>query len=213
VPKCEPFTITWQPTTTNTISLLLLKGPSTNVIKHGPSLAEGIANSGSLVWTPSKDLEVTEGNHGYGLQIIDDVTGQYQWSTQFGLSKGNCEEVVSSSAAAPKPAESSAAAAYPAESAPAEYPAEASSEAPAYHVPQSTKAAYPTVAPYPTTVAVSKSVAVHQAPQGTASGAAYPTGTLAPMPSNNVTTFTGAASSVQAGLTFAGAVAAFALMF
>jgi hypothetical protein len=209
VPKCEPFTITWQPTTTNTISLLLLKGPSTNVIKHGPSLAEGIANSGSLVWTPSKDLEVTEANQGYGLQIIDDVTGQYQWSTQFGISKGNCAEEVSSSAA-PKPAESSAAAAYPAES----KPAEASSEAPAYHVPQSTKAAYPTVAPYPTTVAVVKSSAVvPAAPMGTASGAALPSGTLAPMPSGNITTFTGAASSVQAGLSFAGAVAAFALMF
>lgn len=219
VPKCEPFTITWEPTTPNTVSVLLLKGPATNVVKFGPSLAEGIPNGGSLKWTPASDLEVTPGPNGYGLQIIDDVTGQYQYSTQFGISKGNCEDkpAESSPAAAPAPAKPSAPAALPEhETKPAnEYPAEApvSSEAPAYHVPQSSKVAYPTVAPYPTTVAVHTSGAVP--PMGTATGVAYSTGVLptGAMPTSNVTTFTGAASSVKGGLSFAGAIAAFALMF
>lgn len=74
-----PFTITWQPTTTNKVSLLLLKGPSTNVVQVGAPIAEGIANSGSYTWTPPADFgpglsETT----GYGIQLIDDVTGQYQ---------------------------------------------------------------------------------------------------------------------------------------
>ena len=97
VPACKQFTITWQPTTPNTVSVLLLKGPSNNVVKFGPSLAEGIANSGSLAWTPAGDLPTTDGPNGYGIQIIDDVTGQYQYSTQFGISKGENCAVVSSS--------------------------------------------------------------------------------------------------------------------
>jgi hypothetical protein len=62
------------------------------------TIVTGIVNSGSFVWTPSSSLEA-DVTH-YGLQLIDDVTGQYQYSTQFGISKGSeCNGVVASSAA------------------------------------------------------------------------------------------------------------------
>jgi len=210
VPTCEQFTITWQPTTPNTVSVLLLKGPSTNVVKFGPSLAEGIANSGSLSWTPASTLEATNGPNGYGIQIIDDITGQYQYSTQFGISKGNCEEAVSSSMIEP----SSVAVA-------SSTPAASSAYAPGYgastplasHTPiPLPSAVHSSEAPYPTTVMTSAMVP------------AYSTGVSAngtvPMPTagGNATTSrlpeatTNAASGVQAALGFAGAAAAFAFM-
>lgn len=214
VPACKPFTITWQPSTPNTVSVLLLKGPATNVVKFGPSLAEGIANSGSLAWTPAATLEATAGPNGYGIQIIDDVTGQYQYSTQFGISTDGC--VAASSSAMVAPSSSSAMAAYPVASA-------ASSMAPGYPVAHSSMVQVPSaskpaahsaspIAPYPT----------H--PVGVpANGTVAPTGSLTvpsslrPTASGNATTptlpeSTGAASALQAGLSFAGAAVAFALL-
>lgn len=76
----EPFTIMWTPTeTTHTVSLLLLKGPSNDVKPIGAPIAVGIPNSGSYSWVPPADFgpglsETT----GYGIQLIDDVTGKYQ---------------------------------------------------------------------------------------------------------------------------------------
>jgi hypothetical protein len=90
VPAGEAFEITWNPTTTNTVSLVLLRGPSTNV-QPLYAIVEGISNTGSFSWTPSTELEA-DVTH-YGLQIIDDVNGQFQYSTQFGISN----DVVSSS--------------------------------------------------------------------------------------------------------------------
>ncbi|KAI8932381.1 hypothetical protein NX059_010569 [Plenodomus lindquistii] len=225
VPACKPFTITWEPSTPNTVSVLLLKGPATNVVKFGPSLAEGISNSGSLSWTPSADLEATAGPNGYGLQIIDDVTGQYQYSTQFGISKDGCvassSAVVAASSAAPSSAAPSSAspAGYPvASSAPA-----ASSATPAGYPVASSVVAYssvkpvlPTVAPYPTTLVASSGYAVN----GTIvmpTGSLTVPGSLRPTATSNATTSrlpesTGAASALQAGLSFAGAAVAFALM-
>ncbi|KAL9006946.1 MAG: hypothetical protein Q9188_000322 [Gyalolechia gomerana] len=78
-----PFTITWTPTTTGTVSIVLLRGPSTNVQPIG-CLVDNIANSGKFVWTPSSSLEA-DVTH-YGIQIIVSGTGQYQYSTQFGVS-------------------------------------------------------------------------------------------------------------------------------
>jgi hypothetical protein len=210
VPKCEPFTITWEPTTTGTVSVLLLKGPSTNVVKFGPSLAEGIANSGSLAWTPASDLPVTESNQGYGLQIIDDATGQYQYSTQFGISAGKCGETKPSSApaassAAPTPSAVAPSAVYPVASAPATYPTNTP-------VPQPSPV-YSSEAPYPTTMV--------SAPAASGTGLPYPNGTVptvkpSGVPHGNTTTptlpeqTTNAASGLSAGLTLAGAAAAVA---
>lgn len=176
--------------------MLLLKGPATNVVKFGPSLAEGIKNSGSLTWTPAADLPVTEANQGYGLQIIDDVTGQYQYSTQFGISAGDCGAV--SSSAAPSVAPSSTpAAGYPASTpSAAGYPA---------HTPVA-PSSVASVAPYPTTMA--------SAPAPIATGGLYPNGTV-PKPTGANSTSpplpeqtTNAAAGLSAGLGFVGAAAA-----
>jgi hypothetical protein len=201
--------------------VLLLKGPATNVVKFGPSLAEGISNSGSLAWTPAADLELTNGAPlGYGIQIIDDVTGQYQYSTQFGLSKGaNCDVVSSSSsvvASSAAASSTSAAAGYGYSAAPA-----SSSIATSTPTPESTKI-YQSVAPYPTTVATMSSAVVAGTgaagnmtimPTGTMSvpGSLYPGATNATT-SRLPEATTNAGSSVQAGLSFAGALAAFAFM-
>ncbi|KKK20302.1 hypothetical protein P175DRAFT_0510353 [Aspergillus ochraceoroseus IBT 24754] len=85
VPIGEPYTITWDPTTTGTVSLVLLRGPSTNVVPL-ETLVEGIPNSGKYSWTPAASLE-PDVTH-YGLLLIVDATGEYQYSTQFGISKG-----------------------------------------------------------------------------------------------------------------------------
>ncbi|KAH0557127.1 hypothetical protein GP486_005085 [Trichoglossum hirsutum] len=48
---------------------------------------EGIDNTGTFMWTPDTSLE-DDVTH-YGLQLIVDATGQYQYSTQFGISNPN----------------------------------------------------------------------------------------------------------------------------
>ena len=78
----KPYTIEWKPSTEGPVSLVLLRGPSTNV-KPLTTLAESIDNSGSYEWTPSTDLE-PDTTH-YGLMLVVEGTGQYQYSTQFGV--------------------------------------------------------------------------------------------------------------------------------
>ncbi|KAL7271064.1 hypothetical protein RUND412_006203 [Rhizina undulata] len=95
VPVGEPFTITWDPTTEGTVTLILLRGPSTNVVPLSV-IAENIDNTGSYVWTPSTSLE-DDVTH-YGIELIVDSTGQYQYSTQFGIS--NSVQASASSSAA-----------------------------------------------------------------------------------------------------------------
>ncbi|KXT08122.1 hypothetical protein AC579_21 [Pseudocercospora musae] len=85
VPAGKPFTITWEPTTPGTVTLVLLKGPSENAVPQYP-IVEKTENDGSYVWTPKDDLEPTANAQGYGIQLIDDATGQYQYTTQFGIS-------------------------------------------------------------------------------------------------------------------------------
>jgi hypothetical protein len=86
VPAGKPFEITWGPTTTGTITLVLLRGPSTNVVPLY-AIAQEIPNTGSFVWTPSTDL-VPDTTH-YGLLLVVDADGEYQYSTQFGISNPN----------------------------------------------------------------------------------------------------------------------------
>ncbi|KAF2261393.1 hypothetical protein CC78DRAFT_570550 [Lojkania enalia] len=79
------YTIEWDPTTPNTVSLLLYSGPATN-LQLDQVLVEGIENSGSFVWDVPSDLGVPDSDAtGYGIRLIDDVNGQYQWSTPFGI--------------------------------------------------------------------------------------------------------------------------------
>ncbi|KAI7187567.1 hypothetical protein D0869_13172 [Hortaea werneckii] len=103
VPAGSPYEITWDPTTSGTVTLVLLKGPSNNAVPQY-AIVEGIDNSGSYTWTPSEDLSPTDGPTGYGIELIVDATGQYQYSTQFGISNdgydADSEAVASSSASA-----------------------------------------------------------------------------------------------------------------
>jgi len=75
VPVGTPFVITWTPTTDGTVTLVLLRGPSENIIPLYP-IVEKVPNTGSYVWTPATDLEA-DVTH-YGIQLIVDSNGQYQ---------------------------------------------------------------------------------------------------------------------------------------
>ncbi|WEW58887.1 hypothetical protein PRK78_004355 [Emydomyces testavorans] len=82
VPAGQAYTISWQPTSPGPVSIRLLRGPSENVKEIGVITAS-TSNSGSFQWTPSTSLE-NDVTH-YGLLIVDETTGDYQWSTQFGI--------------------------------------------------------------------------------------------------------------------------------
>lgn len=100
VPVGTPYTINWNPTTQGTVTLVLLRGPSTNVIPLYP-IAEKVANTGSYVWTPSTSLE-PDTTH-YGIQLVVDATGQYQYTTQFGIGNPSFGSSSSSSSSAAAP--------------------------------------------------------------------------------------------------------------
>jgi hypothetical protein len=164
------------------------------------------------VWTPAADLETTNDTPlGYGLQIIDDVTGQYQYSTQFGIKAGNCKEVVSSSSSVAPVISTSAAAGYG-------YSVASSSAvvATSTPTPESSKV-YQTIAPYPTTVVVMSSAVVLSTGTPSAGNSMTVPSSLLPGATNATTSrlpeaTTNAGSSVQAGLSFAGALAALAYL-
>jgi len=94
VPAGQPYTITWTPTTQDTVTLLLLRGPSNNVVPLYP-IVENIDNTGTYDWTPSTDLQPD--TTGYGIQLICDDTGAFQYSTQFGISNPDYTNSTSSS--------------------------------------------------------------------------------------------------------------------
>ncbi|KAI9664154.1 MAG: hypothetical protein M1829_006021 [Trizodia sp. TS-e1964] len=85
VPAGTPYTITWTPTTptTGTVTLLLLRGPSANIVPLYP-IVENTLNTGTFIWTPSTALEPDTTR--YGIQLIVDATGQNQYTSQFGIS-------------------------------------------------------------------------------------------------------------------------------
>ncbi|PGH10180.1 hypothetical protein AJ80_07539 [Polytolypa hystricis UAMH7299] len=182
VPAGKPYTISWEPTTLGQVSILLLRGPSDNVVPIA-TIADSVENTGSFVWTPSTELEADVSH--YGIQIIVEGTGQYQYSTQFGVENETPTE--------PEP----------------EYPNQPPTEPeqPEYPVPPpvvtlTTSICPPTVAP--TGVAPPTG-----APQPT--GGAYPTGTGVPPPVYPTATpppFEGAAGRNVAS--FGGAVLALA---
>ena len=211
VPAGTPFEITWDPTTTNTVSLVLLRGPSTNVVPLY-AIVEGIANTGSYSWTPSTDLEA-DVTH-YGLEIIDDVNGQYQYSTQFGISNDYVSSSSSSSAAGYSTAVSSASADSYSTAAPYSTYAPASSTAASTSCLNSTTTVYvpPTGTGYATAtgganstiILPSKSLTVPSSLLTSATGSAT---TTAPLQA------TGAAGHVKAGVgaVFGAAALAFVL--
>jgi len=105
VPVGEPFSVTWEPTTQGTVTLVLLKGPPENAVPQY-AIAEKIDNSGVYAWTPKDNLEPTADATGYGIQLIVDSNGQYQYTTQFGISNPDYSPEPTSSSkssAAPTP--------------------------------------------------------------------------------------------------------------
>ncbi|ODQ55219.1 hypothetical protein SAICODRAFT_16983 [Saitoella complicata NRRL Y-17804] len=92
----SPFTITWDPTTEGTVTIVLLRGPSENILPLY-AIVENLANTGRYDWTPSTALE-PDTTH-YGLQLIVDSDGNYQYSTQFGVVNPYYRSTSSSSAA------------------------------------------------------------------------------------------------------------------
>jgi Ser-Thr-rich glycosyl-phosphatidyl-inositol-anchored membrane family len=65
------------------VTLLLLRGPSTNVVPI-LTIAENIPNTGSYVW-PSVPTTLEADVTGYGIQLIVEGTGAYQYSPQCGV--------------------------------------------------------------------------------------------------------------------------------
>lgn len=214
VPACTPFTIQWTPTTTkNTVSLLFLKGPSTNVVFQY-AIAEGIAPSGSYSWTPSADLEATTTPTGYGIMIVDDVTGEYQYSTQFGISKSGCvsssSAVVSSSSSvvAPTKAVTTSAAGYGAISTPIPSETKVSSKSSAYVVVPSASSTFVTYAPVASTGSPANGTIIYPTKSMTVPASLRPSATG----NSTAPQFTGAASALQAGMGLAGFAAAVVAM-
>ena len=77
-----------QPTSEGPISLIFLQGPATNVVPIG-TIVESAANTGTFVWTPSTDLAAA--SEGYAIKIVDLATGNFQYTTQFGISNNKVE--------------------------------------------------------------------------------------------------------------------------
>lgn len=206
VPVGQSFTITWEPTTEGTVSLVLLKGPAENLIPVY-AIAEKIENSGSYTWDPKTTLEASEGAKGYGIQLIDDKTGQYQYTTQFGISNDHKEAAAPSSYAA---APSSYAAAPSAYASSAAEPAVESSSSVAPVLSTSAPVAAPvTTAAAPYTIP-NNATAAHSAPISFSTGVAKPTGGNM----TNIESSTGSASNMAVsfgGLVLAAGIAVFAL--
>ncbi|KAH7406564.1 Ser-Thr-rich glycosyl-phosphatidyl-inositol-anchored membrane family-domain-containing protein [Phaeosphaeria sp. MPI-PUGE-AT-0046c] len=209
VPACKEFTITWQPTTPNPVSLVLLRGPAEN-IKPLSTIVTGITNSGSFKWTPSSGLEA-DVTH-YGIQLIDDVTGQYQYSNQFGISKGaECNGVAPSSAVSTPygggyPVSTPVASSKPASSG---YPMSTPVVKPSTTIiTKTTPIVHSTGYPVANSTALQPSKPL-SVPSSLLSS---PTASGSPTKSSGLPESTGAASSLQAGFSFAGALAIFALV-
>jgi len=195
VKACQPFTITWTPNTPGPVKNTLLKGPSNNVIPQFDIVAS-TANSGSYVWTPPSTLESSSGVTGYGLNLTDLTSGDYQYSTQFGISTDGCPAggVSSSSAAPPK----SSAAGYPSSTPVQSYPVS---------TPVKSTIVYSTGAPAPNSSYVVQPTKPISLPSSLVSS--YPTSVVTSKPP----TISGnAAPAVQAGAGLIGAAAALALM-
>lgn len=94
----QPFTISWTPTTKGTVTILLLNGPSANIQVLYP-IVEKTSNSGTYSWTPKTDLKA-DVTH-YGIEIIDDATGAYQYSPQFGIKNAGSVSSASTVSAPP----------------------------------------------------------------------------------------------------------------
>ncbi|KAJ5834847.1 Cell wall beta-glucan synthesis [Penicillium robsamsonii] len=209
VPEGKTYTIKWTPSTDGPVSLVLLRGPTTNVLPL-KTLAESIPNSGEFKWTPGSDLEA-DVTH-YGLLLVVEGTGQYQYSTQFGISAAPGSESGSTSKAT-KPTETETSVPEVTTSASSTVvestvittticPETETATATTTSAPKSTKTGVSPVAPPSsrpwTSIPLTTSVA--------------PTSTASATPSASSPAFNGAGrNAISVGAVMAGVVAAFAL--
>lgn len=209
VPVGKPYAITWTPTTTGPVTILLLRGPSTNVVPIGAPIASGIDNTGTFEWTPPSTLE-PDTTH-YGIQLIVDATGQFQYSTQFGISNAGYAGVSgSSSLIASVTAEavnSTAPSSTPAASVSASASANITSASLTHLSTATSHHVASTGAPGNSSVVLpTKSMSVPSSLLTSATGAVASVSASASAASAT-STHTGAASHVRAGLGLVGAVA------
>ena len=205
VPVGIPYTVTWTPTTEGTVTLVLLKGAAENAAPQY-AIAEGVPNEGHATWTPSESL--APGEVGYGIQLIDDATGQYQYTTQFGIS--NPDWTPSESSAAAYSSTASASVSYPAGAAhPTGYPYPGGHNG-TYPHPSGYGGPKNHTVPYPTghhTKPTHKPTHTTQA----ASSSAPATGTYANPPQASATGGAAQLATSFVGLVVAGGMAVFAL--
>ncbi|KAK0665004.1 Clock-controlled protein 6 [Lasiodiplodia hormozganensis] len=113
VPAGERYDIKWDadtPYAGGTVTLILLKGPSTNAVPI-QTIVAGTENDGSYEWYPSTDLEDSNGDTGYGIKLVIDANGAYQYTTQFGISNTKKAETSSAAASSSAPVKAESAAA------------------------------------------------------------------------------------------------------
>ncbi|TID19526.1 GPI anchored serine-threonine rich protein [Venturia nashicola] len=87
VPVGTPYQITWKPDVPGLVNIYLLRGPAEN-LKVLSTIAEDIPNTGSYSWTPDTTLEDDKTHYGLNL-TMPAVPGEFQYSTQFGISNPN----------------------------------------------------------------------------------------------------------------------------
>lgn len=92
VTQGQSFTVTWDPethpTTDVTVSLVLCHGPSTNCVDSPTAIVENIpAAQKSYSWDVPCSLSpgTASTDTGYGMLVIVDGTGEFQYSTQFSV--------------------------------------------------------------------------------------------------------------------------------
>ncbi|EXJ55832.1 hypothetical protein A1O7_08763 [Cladophialophora yegresii CBS 114405] len=96
VTQGKDFSVTWDPsghpTDGVTVSLVLCHGPGSNCVLSDSAIAEGIpAAQKSFDWKVPCDLApgTQSTDTGYGMLIIVDGTGEFQYSTQFSVLKND----------------------------------------------------------------------------------------------------------------------------
>ncbi|OJD31908.1 gpi anchored serine-threonine rich protein [Diplodia corticola] len=87
VPVGTPYEIKWDltPYKDGTVSLTLLKGPASNAAPY-MDIVSNTTNDGSYTWTPPNTIPDSNGDTGYGIMLVVDANGAYQYTTQFGIS-------------------------------------------------------------------------------------------------------------------------------
>lgn len=100
VTRGKPFDITWNPkysdpnydASQQTVSLVLCRGNSNTCNRDATAIVEGVkATDNKWTWNVPCDLPAGEKNtdSGYGMLIIVDQDGQFQYSTQFSVLQGD----------------------------------------------------------------------------------------------------------------------------